>query len=48
MIAKPYIADCRLSFKASLRAPIKPKTHVVIGFPHDSFSNGDQQQYAQN
>lgn len=49
MIAKTLhfrVADCRLSFKASLREPIQTKIHIVIGFPHDSFSNGDQQQYA--
>lgn len=48
MIAKPYISELSIAASVSKRVyanPFKPKL-IVIGFPYDSFSNGDQQQYA--
>lgn len=48
MIAKPYISELPIAASVSKRVyanPFKPKL-IVIGFPYDSFSNGDQQQYA--
>ena len=49
MIAKPYISELPIAASVSKRVsanPFKPKLILWLVFPHDSFSNGDQQKYA--